>query len=182
MVPVEVAAPPSDVRDKQVLVRLARVGSIELIQRPRSRFDGAGGKLVPLERAYQSPLIIKRELGFIIFKKYHVVIATGTGIAAPLGTGIADKALWLVQLINQLYRLFPARFGDVKVVCGISQNIETGDISSVTQVIQRIIGADGVIRMHMKISIQRAQACRGLFGRDPCFSFQQGECIQCRAD
>lgn len=51
MVPVEVAAPPADVRDKQVLVRLARVSGIQLIQRPRPRFDGAGGKLVPLERA-----------------------------------------------------------------------------------------------------------------------------------
>ena len=48
------------------------------------------------------------------------MIATGAGITAPLGTGIADKTVWLVQRINQLYRLLPARFSHIKIVGGIA--------------------------------------------------------------
>src|SRR5450830_1321212 len=157
MMPVEVAPTPADMRHHQVTFRVFRIRGVQLVHRPGARLDGAGGELVPFERAHQPPLVVERELGFSIMQEHHIAVAASAGVAAPFGAGVTHEAARFVEFMNQLDRLVPALLGDVEVVGGVAEDIKAGDITAVTEVVECVIGAHGIIGVHMQVSVQRTQ-------------------------
>ena len=67
--------------------------------------------------------------------------------------------------MNQLHRLIPALLGDIEVVGGVAEHIEAGDIAAVAEVVERVVGAHGVIGVHMQVGVQRAQCAAGRVNR-----------------
>jgi hypothetical protein len=133
------------------------IGGIQFVDRPCARLQRAGGEFVPFKGAHQAALVVEREARFAVAQEHDVAVAAGAGVAAPFGARIADKASRLVEFVDQFHRLVPAAFGDVEIVGGVAQHIEAGDVAAVAQVIAGVVGADGVVRVHMQVGVQRAQ-------------------------
>ncbi len=161
VMPVEAATTSADVGHHQMPFGVLGIGGVQLVHRPGPRLDGAGGELVPLEGAHQPPLVVEGELGLAVMQEHHVAVAARTRVATPLGAGITNKSPRFVEFVDQLDRLVPALLGDIEVVGGVAEYIEPGDIATVAEVVQGVVGAHRVIGVHMQVGVERTQRSTG---------------------
>ena len=73
-----------------------------------------------------------RELWIFVMQKNDIMIAAGAGTAAPLGTGVGNKAAVLGNLPNQLDSFLPALGGDVEIVMRERQNVQARDVTAIS--------------------------------------------------
>src|SRR5712692_891641 len=153
MMPVKITASPTDMWYQQVTLRVMDISGIEFLYRPGTRLDGPRFHVfVPFKRTHDIACLIERKLGYTTMQEYHIMVTASTGVAVPFRTGITHKFAVLVDLIDEFDRLVPACLGNIEVVGGIAQHIKPGDVTPIGQVVGRIIGANGIIGMHMEIA------------------------------
>src|SRR6266704_4524507 len=161
VMPVGDIAASADVGHDQMVLRVVTIGEPQLLDRPAAEIDsGTFHVFVPGEGAVVFALAVIRELGLLSVQEHDVMVAARGRAAAPFLPRVTPQFAVLVKFLHGFDAEFPVGVSDLKVVRGVADHVESGDIAAVCSVVSGAVGADRIVGVYMQVAVKQSGAWR----------------------